>query len=160
MDANINDLRPMKRPVLQDHGQDLLLSCAASFDEPEIHEKSNQSFQLKIRPLCEIQEHGIVKEDVEQEQWSIDSRYGLSFTKPKKKYVESRQRYKKKVAAIKAICNAQIDQLKSLVPGLDKRVDRSGALEMTVKYIISLQSNFGGSMEHEFKRFLIQECVP
>ena len=44
--------------------------------------------------------------------------------------------------------------MRSLVPGLDRKIDKAGALEMAAEYVIALQNACGGNLEQEFLQHL------
>lgn len=68
----------------------------------------------------------------------------------RKRYQESRNRYKKQLKMTKTVCNNFIKSIKSLIPGMDGNIEKAGALEMAVKYVQSLQEAFGSDCKDEF----------
>lgn len=68
----------------------------------------------------------------------------------KKRYQESRNRYKKQLKANKSVCNDLIMSIKCLIPGMNGNIDKAGALEMAVKYVQYSQQAFGSDCKDEF----------
>ena len=50
--------------------------------------------------------------------------------------------------------------MRSLVPGLDSKIDKAGALELAAEYVIVLQNACGGNLEQEFFKHLEENKSP
>ena len=75
-------------------------------------------------------------------------------TKNPKKYLESRKRYKVKLQGQNKMSNQHVESLRALVPGMNDKIDKAGALEKAAEYIMAIQTKAGSSMEENFCKYL------
>lgn len=174
-DAELSELTHAKSPVraLRHDSSDVFLSSSVSDTEQGLKAQSNMPVAVtgKSKWRARISWKNSQSSNSYKEQEAlIDLEASLSdgdyepdeeqkclTAKPRKTYLISRRKYKKKLAEKNEVCNTLVENLKSIIPGMKNKTDRGSALELTVTYIQALQRYVGGIKKDEFKEWLINQ---
>jgi hypothetical protein len=75
----------------------------------------------------------------------------------KKKYPESRKRYRQTVKVRKGASKSSITAIKSMLPGVSGKIDKAGAVETATKYVEFMQEKLNSDFRAEFLSTIIKK---
>ena len=120
--------------ALKENGTDVLLSNCAPDSNAAKNEKIKQKWKVQLNEVSKPKSKAM-----------------------KMRYMDSKKRYKTKLAAENNAFTLKLKSLRQILPGFHSKTDKRGTLEVAAKYIKALQNKIGGAKKDEFMNYFIKK---